>query len=236
MYERLITGITRFGRLASDLVPKGSKAIDYVGKHLGPIVGKGAVGGFKAGAGVIGKGLGKIAEFNENGTARKIASNAGKFSGYVARDVEDTIRGVNNLTGLATNGVEIKSLNKVLNKGIDMIPETNKAGAWVKNKIGTNRFDGHRYVRLLKDSDESILLGKRATGLGVGIIAGGGMIMSTKDAAVDKLRAQQGRVVGSASNAPVNNYAYQGASYADNAGATGDLVLSMHRQRHSGIL
>ena len=106
-----------------------------------------------------------------------------------------------------------------------------------RNKIlNTNKYTGRRIGQILKDSDESVLLGKKATKFGVGVIAAGGAVMSAKDAVVDKMHAQQGRVVGSAGNAPVNNYAYQGASYADNAGATGDLVLSMHRQRHSGIL
>ena len=102
--------------------------------------------------------------------------------------------------------------------------------------FNTNKYTGRRIAQVLKDSDESILFGKKATKFGTSIIVGAGAIVGTKDAVQDRLRKQQGQYTGTSGNAPVNTYAYQGASYADNAGATGDLVLSMHRQRHSGIL
>ena len=219
MWERILTNAVKAGRFVADNMPKVNRTIIKGSEITAPIVGKGVEKGIKGTVKVANKALGKFAEFSTSEMPIKMASRAGKFSAQAARDIEYTARGVNNILGTVTSGKEIKSLNKGLNKMLD-----------------TNRFDGHRYFQLLKDSEDSILLGKRATKLGAGVILTGGAIMGTKDAVSERLQAQRGTVVGSAGNAPVNNYAYQGASYADNAGATGDLVLNMHRQRHGGFL
>lgn len=219
MIDRLFINGTRLLRLGKNVLPGVGKIIEKGGKTLGRIGGNGLRYGAEGGLNFFEKVSAKAVEIGEKGTVKKLASNAGKFSAYLASDVETTIRGANNIAGVLTNGYEAKGFNAARNK-----------------LLNTNKYTGRRIGQILKDSDESVLLGKRATKFGVGVIAVGGAVMSTKDAVVDRLHAQQGRVVGSAGNAPVNNYAYQGASYADNAGATGDLVLSMHRQRHSGIL
>lgn len=219
MIDRLFINGTRLLRLGKNVLPGVGKIIEKGGKTLGRIGGNGLRYGAESGLNFFEKASTKAVEIGEKGTVKKLASNAGKFTGHLANDVETTLRGVNNVAGILTNGYEAKGFNAARNK-----------------LFNTNKYTGRRIGQILKDSDESVLLGKRATKFGVGVIAVGGAVMSTKDAVVDRLHAQQGRVVGSAGNAPVNNYAYQGASYADNAGATGDLVLSMHRQRHSGIL
>lgn len=235
MIERIFSNATKLLRLGENIAPTIASGKNKAGKFLGKVVSATTINGFKGAATIFNKGLEKTIKMKEKDTVKNAARTVGKFGAYAARDAETTIYGINNIVGVATGGAEFKSLNKALNKGLNSMPE-NKAGTWIKNKIGPNGFTGHRYGKLLKDSDESIILGKKATALGVGVIATGGAIMSAKDAVVDKLHQQQGTVVGSAGNAPINNYAYQGASYADNAGATGDLVLAMHRQRHEGIL
>ena len=219
MIDRLFINGARLLRLGKDVLPGVEKIMDKGLKTLGRIGGNGLRYGAEGGLNFFERVSTKAVEIGEKGTVKKLASNAGKFSAHLASDVETNIRGVNNITGILTNGYEAKGFNAARNK-----------------LLNTNKYTGRRIGQILKDSDESVLLGKRATKFGVGVIAVGGAVMSTKDAVADKIHAQQGRVVGSAGNAPVNNYAYQGASYADNAGATGDLVLSMHRQRHSGIL
>ena len=219
MIDRLFINGSRLLRLGKNVLPGVGKVMDKGLKTLGHIGGNGLRYGAEGGLKFFEKASTKAVEIGEKGTIKKLASNAGKFAGHLANDVETTFRGANNIAGILTNGYEAKGFNAARNK-----------------LFNTNKYTGRRIAQILKDSDESVLLGKRATKFGVAIIATGGAIMSTKDAAVDRLHAQQGRVVGTAGNAPVNNYAYQGASYADNAGATGDLVLSMHRQRHSGIL
>ena len=219
MIDRLFINGSRLLRLGKNVLPGVGKVMDKGLKTLGHIGGNGLRYGAEGGLKFFEKASTKAVEIGEKGTIKKLASNAGKFAGHLANDVETTFRGANNIAGILTNGYEAKGFNAARNK-----------------LFNTNKYTGRRIAQILKDSDESVLLGKRATKFGVAVIATGGAIMSTKDAAVDRLHAQQGRVVGTAGNAPVNNYAYQGASYADNAGATGDLVLSMHRQRHSGIL
>ena len=219
MIDRLFINGSRLLRLGKDVLPGVGKVMDKGLKALGRIGGNGLRYGAEGGLNFFEKVSTKAVEIGEKGTIKKLASNAGKFSGHLVNDVETTFRGANNVAGILTNGYEAKGFNAARNK-----------------LFNTNKYTGRRIAQVLKDSDESILFGKKATKFGTSIIVGAGAIVGTKDAVQDRLRKQQGQYTGTSGNAPVNTYAYQGASYADNAGATGDLVLSMHRQRHSGIL
>ena len=219
MIDRLFINGARLLRLGKNVLPGAEKIMDKGLKTLGRIGGNGLKRGAEGGLSFFEKVSTKAVEIGEKGTVKKLANNAGKFTGYLASDVETTFRGVNNIAGILTNGYEAKGFNAARNK-----------------LFNTNKYTGRRIAQVLKDSDESILFGKKATKFGTSIIVGAGAIVGTKDAVQDRLRKQQGQYTGTSGNAPVNTYAYQGASYADNAGATGDLVLSMHRQRHSGIL
>ena len=219
MIDRLFINGSRLLRLGKNVLPGVGKVMDKGLKTLGRIGGNGLRYGAEGGLNFFEKVSTKAVEMGEKGTVKKLANNAGKFTGHLASDVETTFRGVNNIAGILTNGYEAKGFNAARNK-----------------LFNTNKYTGRRIAQVLKDSDESILFGKKATKFGTSIIVGAGAIVGTKDAVQDRLRKQQGQYTGTSGNAPVNTYAYQGASYADNAGATGDLVLSMHRQRHSGIL
>lgn len=219
MIDRLFINGARLLRLGKNVLPGVEKIIEKSGKTLGRVGGNALKRGAEGGLSFFEKVSTKAVEMGEKGTVKKLAGNAGKFTGYLASDVETTFRGVNNIAGILTNGYEAKGFNAARNK-----------------LFNTNKYTGRRIAQVLKDSDESILFGKKATKFGTSIIVGAGAIVGTKDAVQDRLRKQQGQYTGTSGNAPVNTYAYQGASYADNAGATGDLVLSMHRQRHSGIL
>lgn len=218
-------------RTIGKAMPTGQKALTkgagFAGKAV-KITGNAAIEGAKN---VASKASDVALHITNNGG--KYAYNVGKFAGSISGEVEMTARGVNNLLGAATGGIESKALNNGLNNTLG------KANGGINKVLKTNMktdFSGHRFGALLKDSDDSLLFGKKATKLGTGLVIGAGTIMGTKDAVADRIHQQRGVSVGSASNAPVNTYAYQGASYADNAGATGDLALSLHRQRHSGIL
>lgn len=219
MIDRLFINGARLLRLGKNVLPGAEKIMDKGLKTLGRVGGNGLKRGAEGGLSFFEKVSTKAVEMGEKGTVKKLANNAGKFTGHLASDVETTFRGVNNIAGILTNGYEAKGFNAARNK-----------------LFNTNKYTGRRIAQVLKDSDESILFGKKATKFGTSIIVGAGAIVGTKDAVQDRLRKQQGQYTGTSGNAPVNTYAYQGASYADNAGATGDLVLSMHRQRHSGIL
>ena len=219
MIDRLFINGARLLRLGKNVLPGAEKIMDKGLKTLGRIGGNGLKRGAEGGLSFFEKVSTKAVEMGEKGTVKKLANNAGKFTGHLASDVETTFRGVNNIAGILTNGYEAKGFNAARNK-----------------LFNTNKYTGRRIAQILKDSDESILFGKKATKFGTSIIVGAGAIVGTKDAVQDRLRKQQGQYTGTSGNAPTNTYAYQGASYADNAGATGDLVLSMHRQRHTGIL
>lgn len=221
--DRIITNIVRAGRFALNSVPYLKSVADPALKKAGSVIGNGGTAGIKGIAGKIGSFLGKVAEEKETGNFKKKviknAGRAGRVGGHLARELEDVAVGIDNIIGIGTNGYEAKRFNDVRNK-----------------IFKTNKYTGRRIGQLLTDSDESIIFGKKATKLGTTLIVGAGAVIGTKDAIEDRVRKQQGRYTGTSGNAPTNTYAYQGASYADNAGATGDLVLSMHRQRHTGIL
>ena len=223
MLDRVITNVVRAGRFVLNSVPYVKSAVDPALKKAGSIIGNGGVAGFKGIADKVGRFLGKVAEEKETGNCKKKviknAGRAGRVGGHLARELEDVAVGIDNIIGIGTNGYEAKRFNNVRNK-----------------IFKTDKYTGRRIGQLLKDSDESIIFGKKATKLGTTLIVGAGAVIGTKDAIEDRVRKQQGRYTGTSGNAPTNTYAYQGASYADNAGATGDLVLSMHRQRHTGIL
>ena len=139
--------------------------------------------------------------------------------------VATDVKAVNNAAGVLTGGFNIKPLNQGLNK-----------------LLNTNKFDGKKWGALVKNNPNAILTGKSLTGLGTIAVVGAGTVIAAGDATRDHLRARAGASTGLASNAPVNTYSgdqtfpTMGASYANNAGATGDLALSLHRQRHTGIL
>ena len=223
LLDRVITNIVRAGRFGINSVPYLKSVMDPALKKAGSIIGKGGTAGIKGIAGKIGSFLGKVAEEKETGNFKKKvirnANRVGRIGGHLVKDLEDTAIGIDNILGTATNGFEAKRFNEARNK-----------------IFKTNKYTGRRIGQLLKDSDESIILGKKATALGTTLVVGAGAVVGTKDAVQDRLRKQQGQYTGTSGNDTNNTYAYQGASYADNAGATGDLVLSMHRQRHTGIL
>ena len=221
--DRIITNVVKAGRFAINSIPYLKSVADPALKKAGSVIGNGGVAGIKGIAGKIGSFLGKVAEEKETGNFKKKviknAGRAGRVGGHLARELEDVAVGIDNIIGIGTNGYEAKRFNNVRNK-----------------IFKTDKYTGRRIGQILKDSDESIIFGKKATKLGTTLVVGAGAVVGTKDAVQDRLRKQQGQYTGTSGNAPTNTYAYQGASYADNAGATGDLVLSMHRQRHTGIL
>lgn len=117
--------------------------------------------------------------------------------------------------------------------------------------LTTNLFGAdHPITKLAKKTamfrrdEASALLGVKATPFGIGVIGAGMLIAGTGKAANDFMEMQKGTNDGTLrSNAPINTYAQGqqvsgqqiGHSYANNAGATGDLVFALHNQRHNGI-
>lgn len=93
------------------------------------------------------------------------------------------------------------------------------------------------HASVLKRSDES-LLGVKANWKGHALAIPAALAIGTPAAAREYLNMRKGQNDGQLyTNAPVNTYGpTMGHSYANNAGATGDLVFALHNQRHSGII
>lgn len=210
---------------AGKAIGAAEKAItSNAAKNLYGKTGSAAIGAFKAGAGVgngVFKAGLKIRNMDWKGMGKAVGKQADKAGGAILTDVV----GVDKALGMATGGINIKPLNNGLNK-----------------LLKTNKFDNKKWGALVKNSDEALLFGKKFTALGTIAAVGVGGAIATKDALTDHVKARAGVSTGLVSNAPVNTYAgdqtfpTMGASYANNAGATGDLALSLHRQRHTGIL
>lgn len=97
---------------------------------------------------------------------------------------------------------------------------------------------------LFRRDDSSIILGAKATPLGIGVIGAGMLVAGSGKATKNYMQSLRGTNDGTLrSNAPINTYAQGqqvsshqiGHSYANNAGATGDLVFALHNQRKTGI-
>lgn len=216
------TGLTQAAKGATGMAGKALTS-DFA-KKLYQIPGKTAVGGFKAASNIGKWGFGAGLKI-KNADWGKIGTTAGKHVGMMGQVAATDLKGINNTLGVLTGGVKVQPLNNGLNK-----------------LLKTNKFKDMRLGQLIKDDPDALLFGKKFTKLGAVGVAGVGAVVATKDAMQNRIRAQAGVNTGLASNAPVNTYAQDqtfptmGASYANNAGATGDLALSLHRQRHTGIL
>lgn len=93
------------------------------------------------------------------------------------------------------------------------------------------------HASVLKRSDES-LLGVKANWKGHALAVPAALAIGAPAAAREYLDMRRGQNDGQLyTNAPVNTYGQaMGHSYANNAGATGDLVFALHNQRHGGII
>lgn len=224
--------VGRLVKLGTGLTGAAKGATNMAGKALGSdfakkvyrIPGNTFKLGFKAASNLGNAGFktaGKLAGADWD----KIGSNIGKHVGMMGQVAATDLKGINNTLGVLTGGVKVQPLNNGLNK-----------------LLKTNKFKDMRLGQIIKDDPDAVLFGKRFTKLGAVGVAGITLGVSAKDAMQNRIRAQAGANTGLASNAPVNTYAQDqtfptmGASYANNAGATGDLALSLHRQRHTGIL
>lgn len=221
-FFKMATGMTSAAKGAGKFAEKALTS--DAAKKLYRIPGKTFGLGWKAASNVGNWGF-KTAGKMAGADWQAIGSKVGKHVGQVGQVAMTDLKGINNTLGTLTGGVKIQPLNNGLNK-----------------LLKTNKFKDMRLGQLIKDDPDALLFGKKFTKLGAVGVAGISAVVSAKDAVQNRVRAQAGVNTGLASNAPVNTYAQDqtfptmGASYANNAGATGDLALSLHRQRHSGIL
>ena len=104
MIDRLFINGARLLRLGKDVLPGVEKVMDKGLRTLGRIGGNGLRYGAEGGLNFFEKVSTKAVEIGEKGTIKKLASNAGKFSGHLVNDVDTAVRGANNVAGILTNG------------------------------------------------------------------------------------------------------------------------------------
>lgn len=100
-------------------------------------------------------------------------------------------------------------------------------GAW---DFATNGIGERHYGQLLKRSNNS-LLGYKTTGLGTAVAMGTAFAAGTPSAVKEYNEIRQGQFAGVYQMGAVPGLVPQGHAYANNAGATGDLVLALNNNR-----
>lgn len=100
-------------------------------------------------------------------------------------------------------------------------------GAW---EFATNGIGEKHYGQLLKRTDNSFI-GYKATGLGKGLAFGAAVASGVPAAARTYNEERRGQYAGVYQMGAIPGLVPQGHAYANNAGATGDLVLALNNNR-----
>lgn len=161
----------------------------------------------------------------------KILKSAANIGGTLVKETGE------NLAVAAVEG--LKTTNKVAKSAIGskgFLNGTGRGVAAVANnvlgEVGTNaraasNFVGKAVGKLAKKDGVTGVLGYKMTGLGFGLLAVGGTAKNTGQAIGDWNAGRRGQgSPGSVGPAPTYTRAYQ-----QNAGATGDLALGLHKLR-----
>lgn len=100
-------------------------------------------------------------------------------------------------------------------------------GAW---DFATNGIGEKHYGQLLRRSNNS-LLGYKTTKFGTTVAMGAAFVAGTPSAVKEYNTARQGQYAGVYQMGAIPGLVPQGHAYANNAGATGDLVLALNNNR-----
>lgn len=214
LFGRVVKTIGEVGATASKHAPGVTEKLI---RPAGSLVGK-TIGG-------IGKGSVKALGGAVKGVNRAIESGAGKRAGKAAANT------------IGTAAAEMRNVGSGINKAAKVLegkelPKVNK----VLHDVTGKNFNGKKWGAMVKKSDDAVIFGHKATALGSSVIVAGGLAAGAVGAVKEFNDSRVGRNTGSTTNAPTNTYATMGNSYANNAGATGDLVLALNDQRKTGIL
>ena len=209
-----------------------------VGKFISTVANAGFAGGAKVANKIVNSG--KLSPENVNKVkssigkfGRNVGKKAYKVGGWALQDAAETGEGAYNIgkkiwSGM--NGIELKRLNAFRDaRAAKEFYKQYPNGKW------HGKFDGHKYLNMVKRADDN-LLGYRFTGLGTAAVIAGAGVIGAGDAFKEFNNGRRGQSYGTVKNAPSLPMSTMGNSYANNAGATGDLVFALHNQRHSGIL
>ena len=175
----------------------------------------------------------KSSATNFNTVKNPIPPKPASTKGFVnkARNARDSF--VNNVV-LAHNTREIGPISISTRGGLmdEAIYHTRAAqslgiGAW---DFATNGIGEKHYGQLLKRSNNS-LVGYKTTGLGTTLAMGAAFAAGTPSAVKEYNESRQGQFAGTYQMGAIPGLVPQGHAYANNAGATGDLVLALNNNR-----
>ena len=191
------------------------------------------------GMAAMGKAAGKIAAKPIKGTYNLAKNQYNKLKDIDTEELGKTIKkkgkeiGASGAYG-AMNEFELigDSMNLIKHQMLGDAPIT-KAMFGADNKLSKILSKTATIQRTDKN-----MLGYKFTGLGAAALVPASLVAGTPDAYKEFTDMYRGQSDGQLyTNAPINTYGKAlGNSYANNAGATGDLVFALHNQRHSGII
>lgn len=123
---------------------------------------------------------------------------------------------------VSTRGGAINELALHLRAAQDMA-----IGTW---NFATNGIGEHHIGQLLRRSNDS-LIGYKTTGLGTAVAMTGAFAMGVPSAVEEYNTSRQGQFAGTYQMGAIPGLVPQGHAYANNAGATGDLVFALNNNR-----
>lgn len=210
----------------NDIAPKIGKVINKTGKAAPKAIDKGA--------GVINKTINGTKEVIGKVKNGDFAEAGEKIAKTILTD-DDSYKGLNKFD----NKIEFSKKPLILDELNSRAKDIGDKAASIFDFVtrdnftvaGKEVFSNHNPFKLLKKSEKS-LVGWRTTGRGVAVAGGVALISGTPGAAKQFVKSRQGTNI---DNQPVTP-APSIPAYANNGGATGDLVFALNNLRHGGMM
>ena len=210
----------------NDIAPKIGKVINKTGKAAPKVIDKGA--------GIINKTINGTKEVIGKVKNGDFAEAGEKIAKTILTD-DDSYKGLNKFGDKIEFSKKPLILDELNSRAKDIGDKAASIFDFVTRDnftvAGKEVFSNHNPFKLLKKSEKS-LIGWRATGRGVAVAGGVALIAGTPGAAKQFVKSRQGTNI---DNQPVTP-APSIPAYANNGGATGDLVFALNNLRHGGMM
>ena len=210
----------------NDIAPKIGKVINKTGKAAPKAIDKGA--------GIINKTINGTKEVIGKVKNGDFAEAGEKIAKTILTD-DDSYKGLNKFGDKIEFSKKPLILDELNSRAKDIGDKAASIFDFVTRDnftvAGKEVFSNHNPFKLLKKSEKS-LIGWRATGRGVAVAGGVALIAGTPGAAKQFVKSRQGTNI---DNQPVTP-APSIPAYANNGGATGDLVFALNNLRHGGMM
>lgn len=210
----------------NDIAPKVGKVINKTGKAAPKVIDKGA--------GIINKTINGTKEVIGKVKNGDFAEAGEKIAKTILTD-DDSYKGLNKFGDKIEFSKKPLILDELNSRAKDIGDKAASIFDFVTRDnftvAGKEVFSNHNPFKLLKKSEKS-LIGWRATGRGVAVAGGVALIAGTPGAAKQFVKSRQGTNI---DNQPVTP-APSIPAYANNGGATGDLVFALNNLRHGGMM